>query len=259
METDNNHVCTVFASALCNALAEALSETGSLPWQFAGLDEGKNLSSQEADSGESYLLSFGSPFNGKCLLLIRYAATSSGRKELREQKDDAGTLFAAVNTTVKSLKSALRADIRDMQIAVEKVEPHELQVEDGVHLGASLRNSEAQLSVQLTFDGALAKSLRQAGIQSLFVGSLVNVAPQTNLDLVMDVALNVTLRFGRRQLPLREIIDLANGSVLELDRQVDEPVELVLDGRVIARGEAVIIDGNYGMRVTQIVHRLLDN
>ena len=79
-------------------------------------------------------------------------------------------------------------------------------------------------------------------------------APAENLDLVLDVELNATLRFGQRQLPLREILDLSSGSVVELDRQVDEPVELVLDGRVIARGEAVIIDGNYGMRITEILH-----
>jgi flagellar motor switch protein FliN/FliY len=45
--------------------------------------------------------------------------------------------------------------------------------------------------------------------------------------------------------------------VVELDRQVDEPVELVLDGRVVARGEAVIIDGNYGMRITQLIPNML--
>ena len=75
-----------------------------------------------------------------------------------------------------------------------------------------------------------------------------------NLGLVLDVELNATLRFGQRQLSLREILDLTSGSVVELDRQVDEPVELVLDGRVIAHGEAVIIDGNYGMRITEILH-----
>jgi flagellar motor switch protein FliN/FliY len=73
-----------------------------------------------------------------------------------------------------------------------------------------------------------------------------------NLKLVMDVELNVTLRFGQRQLPLREVLELTSGSVVELDRQVDEPVELLLDGKVIARGEAVIVDGNYGLRVTEI-------
>ncbi len=73
------------------------------------------------------------------------------------------------------------------------------------------------------------------------------------LNLIMDVELNVTLRFGQRQLSLREIMELTSGSVVELDRQVDEPVELLLDGKVIARGEAVIVDGNYGLRVTEIL------
>jgi flagellar motor switch protein FliN/FliY len=74
----------------------------------------------------------------------------------------------------------------------------------------------------------------------------------TNLQLVMDVELNVSLRFGQCQLPLRDVLDLASGSVIELDRDVDDLVELLLDGKVIARGEAVIVDGNYGLRVTEI-------
>jgi flagellar motor switch protein FliN/FliY len=74
-----------------------------------------------------------------------------------------------------------------------------------------------------------------------------------NLDLVMNVELNVTLRFGQRHLTLREVLDLTSGSVVELDRQVDEPVELLLNGEVIARGEAVVIDGNYGLRVSEVI------
>ena len=79
-----------------------------------------------------------------------------------------------------------------------------------------------------------------------------------NLDLVLDVELKVTLRFGERKLPLREVLELGSGAVVELDRQVDEPVELILDGRVVARGEAVIIDGNYGLRVTQVIQSLVE-
>lgn len=73
------------------------------------------------------------------------------------------------------------------------------------------------------------------------------------LDMVMDVELNVTLRFGQRQLTLREVLDLTSGSVVELDRHVEESIELLLDGRVIARGEAVVVDGNYGLRVSEVV------
>lgn len=75
---------------------------------------------------------------------------------------------------------------------------------------------------------------------------------ERNLDLVLNVELNVTLRFGQRVLTLREVLDLATGSVVELDRQVEEPIELLLDGKVIARGEAVVVDGNYGLRVTEV-------
>jgi len=84
---------------------------------------------------------------------------------------------------------------------------------------------------------------------------MIDVGPAdgANLSLVLDVELNVLLRFGQRQLTLREILDLTCGSVIELDRRVDDPVELLLDGRVIARGEAAIVDGNYGLRVTEIV------
>jgi flagellar motor switch protein FliN/FliY len=83
-------------------------------------------------------------------------------------------------------------------------------------------------------------------------GEMASNPEQRNLQLVMDVELNVTLRFGQRQLALREVLELTSGSVIELDRQVEEPVELLLEGKVIARGEAVVIDGNYGLRVTEV-------
>jgi flagellar motor switch protein FliN/FliY len=73
-----------------------------------------------------------------------------------------------------------------------------------------------------------------------------------NLHALMDVELAVSLRFGGRRLLLREILDLNPGAVIELDRQVQEPVDLLLDGRVVACGEIVVLDGNYGLRVTAI-------
>ena len=72
------------------------------------------------------------------------------------------------------------------------------------------------------------------------------------LDLLMDVQLAMTLRFGTRRLLLREVLDLTAGAVIELDRKVQEPVDLLLDGRLVARGEVVVIEGNYGLRVTDV-------
>jgi flagellar motor switch protein FliN len=80
----------------------------------------------------------------------------------------------------------------------------------------------------------------------------VSAASSRNLDLLMDVQLQVTLRFGERQLLLKEVLDLSPGSVVELDKMVKDPAELLVTGRVVARGEVVIVDGNYGLRITEV-------
>ena len=64
--------------------------------------------------------------------------------------------------------------------------------------------------------------------------------------------MDVTLRFGERPLLLRDILNLSAGSVVELNQYVQDPVELLVGERVIARGEVVVVDGNYGLRVTEI-------
>ena len=69
----------------------------------------------------------------------------------------------------------------------------------------------------------------------------------------MDAELDVTLRFGKKSMLLREIMELDAGAVVELDRRVQEPVDLLLAGRLIARGEVVVVNGNYGLRVLEIV------
>jgi flagellar motor switch protein FliN/FliY len=75
---------------------------------------------------------------------------------------------------------------------------------------------------------------------------------QGNFELLMDVELPVMLRFGSRQATLRDVLELATGAVLELDREIREPVDLVLHEKVIARGEVVVVDGNYGLRVLEV-------
>ena len=69
----------------------------------------------------------------------------------------------------------------------------------------------------------------------------------------MDVELDVTLRFGERQMALHDILDLSAGSVVELDQYVQDPVELMVGKKVIARGEVVVVDGSYALRVMHII------
>lgn len=72
----------------------------------------------------------------------------------------------------------------------------------------------------------------------------------THLELLMDVELEVVLRFGQREMLLRDVLSLTAGTVLELDQQVQDPVELLVGNKVIAWGDVVTVDGNYGLRIT---------
>lgn len=114
------------------------------------------------------------------------------------------------------------------------------------------------LLLELGLSAALVAQLRteraEAGKASNPVpASKLTAESDSKLDLLMDVELAMTLRFGGRCLLLREVLDLSPGSVVELDRRVETPVDLLLEGRLVARGEVVVIDGNYGMRVTEVV------
>ncbi len=72
------------------------------------------------------------------------------------------------------------------------------------------------------------------------------------LQLLLDVELEASLRFGSRELPLGEILDLGPGDVVQLDRHISDPVDLVVGDKIIARGEVVLVNGNFGLRVTQV-------
>ncbi|HEY9899730.1 MAG TPA: flagellar motor switch phosphatase FliY [Pantanalinema sp.] len=79
------------------------------------------------------------------------------------------------------------------------------------------------------------------------------MAPPSGLDLVMDVPLKVTVELGRTRMQIRDVLELGKGSVVELDKLAGEPVDLLVNGKLIARGEVVVIDENFGIRVTDIV------
>jgi flagellar motor switch protein FliN/FliY len=77
--------------------------------------------------------------------------------------------------------------------------------------------------------------------------------PVGNMNLLMDVPMEVSVELGRTDLQVKEILDLGAGSIIELERLAGEPVDLLVNGRLVARGEVVVIDENFGVRVTSIV------
>jgi len=74
-----------------------------------------------------------------------------------------------------------------------------------------------------------------------------------NLEMLLDVDLELSVSFGHTTLVLQEVLKLSSGSIVELNRSASDPVELLVNNAVIARGEVVVVDGNYGIRITEVV------
>jgi flagellar motor switch protein FliN/FliY len=79
--------------------------------------------------------------------------------------------------------------------------------------------------------------------------------PSRTFDLLLDVELPVSVSFGRAQILLKDLIKLTTGSIVELNRSINEPVEVIVNNCVIARGEVVVVEGNFGVRIQQVVSR----
>jgi flagellar motor switch protein FliN/FliY len=75
------------------------------------------------------------------------------------------------------------------------------------------------------------------------------------LNLLLDVELPVSVSFGRTQIRIQEVLKLITGSIIELDRSISEPVEVIVNNCVVARGEVVVVDGNYGVRIQEVMSR----
>jgi flagellar motor switch protein FliN/FliY len=104
----------------------------------------------------------------------------------------------------------------------------------------------ASASAEGQQEGAEVDALRRRALQP---------EKSTTFDLLMEVELPVSVSFGRAQLPLRDVLKLNSGSIVELNRTISDPVEIIVNNCVIARGEVVVVDGNYGVRIQHVISR----
>ncbi len=80
-------------------------------------------------------------------------------------------------------------------------------------------------------------------------------AASQTFDLLLDVQLPVSISFGRAQVPLKDVLKLTVGSIVELNRTIGDPVEIIVNNCVIARGEVVVVEGNFGVRIQNVISR----
>ncbi|NOU76395.1 flagellar motor switch phosphatase FliY [Paenibacillus sp. LMG 31458] len=100
---------------------------------------------------------------------------------------------------------------------------------------------------------------RNVNVQPVQFGNLqsgsLGQADDTNLNLLLDIPLKVTVELGRTHKVIKDILELSQGSIIELDKLAGEPVDILVNNKLIAKGEVVVIDENFGVRVTDIVNQ----
>ncbi len=111
--------------------------------------------------------------------------------------------------------------------------------------------------IHIGYDDALLDTPALPELPELEANSTTFPAPLTSktFDLLLDVELPVSISFGRAQVQLKDVLKLTTGSIVELNRAISEPVEVVVNNCVIARGEVVVVEGNFGVRIQQVISR----
>lgn len=190
------------------------------------------------------------------------------------------TAFAeSVNQTLSTLSEKLKAKNSEASLEIEEgaLEQNEKiaetvafnakfaiadLIEEDFHLELNTELAEFLADNFADASEMQCKDSREGGVSSVefarnnehITSSKAN--PGQNLNLLMDIRMGLTVELGRSEMPLKEILKLTKGSVIELDRLSGEPVDLFVNNKLIARGEVVVIDDNFGLRITQLAGNL---
>lgn len=86
-----------------------------------------------------------------------------------------------------------------------------------------------------------------------FGGGQAAQDPHQGLELLLDIPLEISVELGRMKMQVRDVVELGSGSIIEIDKAAGEPVDVLVNGRLVARGEVVVIEDNFGVRITEIL------
>jgi flagellar motor switch protein FliN len=139
------------------------------------------------------------------------------------------------------------------QCRIDAIE--EAQAESQITCALQLKSARGAWTVLVrdeTYERAETSTHAAGAVQATPTSDSPSGRMSPGIELLLDVELDATLRFGCREMTLSEILDLGAGDVVELDRHASDPVDLIVGDKIVARGEAVLVNGNFGLRVTEV-------
>lgn len=153
-----------------------------------------------------------------------------------------------VSISAEGIPDSFAALFIPANIAEQFVEksPKSAPAESSSGVGLSMSELD-DLSKVTSFDSSDSSGFRETSLSSTVK------APKENIDMLLDIELDVMIELGRSALSIKKILELAPGSIVELDRMAGEPVDLMVNNKVVARGEVVVIDESFGIRIVSLV------
>lgn len=153
-----------------------------------------------------------------------------------------GTLAEALESQGRSIAPAFKATLAD-EASLNTTMP--------VVAGGAVVDGEAGVLVFVTGSATPVSSAGQSG--SVASSSVRGASERGGMQILSDVSMTVTAELGRARMTVRELLELAPGAIVELDRTAGTPIDVLVNGTVVARGEVVVVDEEFGVRVTEIV------
>jgi flagellar motor switch protein FliN len=265
-----------FVGALVQAIEAMTSERAEIRWQAgvtAGGDSPWMWWQQPITAGQSTTIWVGSP-ETSWNAIGQHALAAAGIPDATPE-DCSGTwkeiLGQALSSTAQAFTKRLKREV-NCQGGQEVPSAPSVSSSYGVEIALAGQKFQAQIgwndAISQLIEPAQTEPERPAAAApktaAAAAAATASGAPRSRpavvensrtLELLLEVELPVSVSFGRAQLPLKEVLKLNSGSIVELNRSITEPVDLIVNNCVIARGEVVVVEGNYGVRIKQIISR----
>ncbi len=118
---------------------------------------------------------------------------------------------------------------------------------------AESETSSTQTAQQDSADSSETKSVERAEFQDLNEGGASICGTETNMDVILDISVTLSMEIGRTEISIQNLLQLNQGSVVELDRLAGEPMDVLVNGTLIAHGEVVVVNEKFGIRLTDVI------
>ncbi|GAA7733050.1 flagellar motor switch protein FliY [Helicobacter pylori] len=181
-------------------------------------------------------------------------------------KEMASNIFGAIATSLKSQELLPKLNFTTMNAEIAKELPKKEDYAKAMVFSfkmEAIKESQIILLTTAAFERQFEKTHKEEKEETIksateateevktHDASLENIEIR-NISMLLDVKLNVKVRIGQKKMILKDVVSMDIGSVVELDQLVNDPLEILVDDKVIAKGEVVIVDGNFGIQITDI-------